>query len=121
MLDETQRYDFSNLLIVGHPGKLAKLTAGEWDTHSGSSQSAVPIVTSLASELFGFPIPSDVTVVGVFGRMSEERQSVLARALSGKIRECVREKLRGRLDPAVALVNMRGEILGTSGDLSPWN
>ena len=36
MLDETQRYDFANLLIVGHPGKLAKLTAGEWDTHSGS-------------------------------------------------------------------------------------
>ena len=120
MLDETLRYDFANLLIVGHPGKLAKLTAGEWDTHSDNSQNAVPVVQALAAKLNGCPVPDSVTVEGVFQALDEIRRSELAASLAAGIRECVKQRLRGRYDPAVAIINMRGDILGTSGDLRPW-
>ena len=120
MLDETLRYDFTNLLIVGHPGKLAKLTIGEWDTHSGNSQSAVPVVQALAAKLHCCRVPDSVTVEGVFRSLDEIRRSELAGFLACKIRECVKQRLRGRHDPAVAIINMRGEILGTSGDLQSW-
>ena len=130
MLDETTRYDFANLLIVGHPGKLAKLTEGEWNTHSGNSQSPVPIVKALAAKQYGCSVPDCVTVEGVFQALDEGPRSDLAGFLAGEIRECVKQRLCGcrttnhheisGLDPAVAIVNMRGEILGTSGDLRPW-
>jgi len=53
LLDEALRSPFSALLILGHPGKLAKLTTGDWDTHSGRSQSALPIVTAMHAKVFG--------------------------------------------------------------------
>jgi cobalt-precorrin-5B (C1)-methyltransferase len=120
MLDETLRYDFANLLIVGHPGKLAKLTAGEWNTHSDNSQNAVPIVQALAAKLHDCPVPDSVTAEGVFQALDEGRRSELADFLASEIRECVKQRLGGRHNPAVAVINMRGEILGTGGDLQPW-
>ncbi|MBV8816570.1 MAG: cobalamin biosynthesis protein CbiD [Verrucomicrobia bacterium] len=42
------------LWLVGHPGKLAKILAGDWDTHSGRSRSAVQSILQLGTE-FGLP------------------------------------------------------------------
>jgi cobalt-precorrin-5B (C1)-methyltransferase len=42
------------LWLVGHPGKLAKILAGDWDTHSGRSLSAVQSILQLGTE-FGLP------------------------------------------------------------------
>jgi cobalt-precorrin-5B (C1)-methyltransferase len=123
MLDETSRYRFTRLLILGHPGKLAKLTAGEWDTHSDNSPSAVPIVEKLACEIFGEPAATAVaavTVEGIFQSVGGDRQSKLADELSRRIRECVNHRLGGCPDSAVVLINMNGDILGSSGDLWPW-
>ena len=64
-----------------------------------------------------------VTVEGIFQAMDEIPRYELACFLAGEIRECVKQRLRGRNgrnDPAVAIINMRGEILGTGGDLRPW-
>ena len=105
---------------MGHPGKLAKLTAGEWDTHSDNSQSAVPVVRALATKLFGSPVPDYVTVEGIFQSLEECPRRELACSLAGEIRECIKRRLNGRHDPAVAIINMLGEILGTSGDLRTW-
>ena len=52
-LDEALRRPFSALLILGHPGKLAKLTAGDWDTHSGRSGSALPVVARMHADPSG--------------------------------------------------------------------
>ncbi len=46
-------YTLPQLWIAGHPGKLAKLLNGDWDTHSGVSQMAMPAVCQ-AAESFGF-------------------------------------------------------------------
>lgn len=120
MLDETSRYDFSALLIVGHAGKLAKLIGGEWDTHSRNSQSAVPIVANLGAKIFKRPMVESVTVEGLFKALVSGESRMLADALSSEIRQCISRRLGRRPECAVALVNMDGDIIGSDGDLTQW-
>ncbi|CAJ0808905.1 Cobalt-precorrin-5B C(1)-methyltransferase [Ralstonia psammae] len=49
-LDETQAR-LGTLWVLGHPGKLAKLLAGVWDTHSSKSGMAMHAVAAVAVEL----------------------------------------------------------------------
>ncbi|MDC8756773.1 cobalt-precorrin-5B (C(1))-methyltransferase CbiD [Janthinobacterium fluminis] len=44
------------LWLAGHPGKLAKVLDGWWDTHSGKSKMAMAGVARVAAEL-GYPAP----------------------------------------------------------------
>jgi cobalt-precorrin-5B (C1)-methyltransferase len=68
------------LWLVGHPGKLAKILAGDWDTHSGRSLSAVHSVTQLARE-FRLP-PSASEVLGRCRSVEEAIESLPAETLS---------------------------------------
>jgi cobalt-precorrin-5B (C1)-methyltransferase len=47
---EENRQRLPLLWLVGHPGKLAKILGGDWDTHSARSLSAVRSVTGLAHD-----------------------------------------------------------------------
>ena len=51
MLDEAVARGFGEILLAGHPGKLAKLFAGDLDTHSSRSESAMPIVVETVRRL----------------------------------------------------------------------
>ena len=46
---------FDAVLLLGHPGKLAKLALGQWDTHSSRSPTATPLVARLHQEVLGRP------------------------------------------------------------------
>ena len=120
VLDEAMKSDFDALLVLGHPGKLAKLPAGSWDTHSSRSSSPVPVVLKLAREILGRTPPESTTAEGVFSDLGEDQRRELADALAGRIREAVFRRVSGRFGVAVALVNMRGDLLGCDGDLSLW-
>jgi cobalt-precorrin-5B (C1)-methyltransferase len=119
MLDETSRYCFAQLLILGHPGKLAKLAEGEWDTHSSNSQSAVPIVAKLAEKLFRKPAATSVTVEGIFQSLTDGQRLELANELSCEICKCIYD---GETIPNYqSLINMNGDILGSGGELCHGN
>ena len=120
VLDEAAKYDFSSLLVMGHPGKLAKLAMGQWDTHSSRSTSAVPWVSDLAEEALGCIFQQASTVEGIFALLQERNRKSLADQLSARIRDAIRSRLRERFHVATVLVNMKGEILGLDGDLSKW-
>ncbi len=120
MLDEATRYNYERLLVLGHPGKLAKLPEGQWDTHSSRSTSAVPAVTELARGLYGRTPPESLTVEGLFAAFAEEDRGRLAVALAAKIRQAIDVRIQERFPTAVVLVNMRSELLGSDGDLSAW-
>ncbi len=111
---------WQNLLIVGHPGKLAKLPQGHWNTHSSSSPSPLAAVTALADSLGLGPLAPVPTLEGVFQHLPEPRRGVLAEALANQIAQAVAVKLQHRIPVAVALVNMTGELLGAHGDLRAW-
>jgi cobalt-precorrin-5B (C1)-methyltransferase len=120
ILDQTAESSFRRLLIVGHPGKLAKLPNGDWDTHSSRSKSAVPAVTELAREIFCRHLPESRTVEGIFAELSETERRTLADSLAERIRRAVEERISRRFPVTVVLVNMRGQVLGTSGDTAAW-
>ncbi len=120
VLDEALRRPFTDLLILGHPGKLAKLAAGDWDTHSGRSKSALPVVARMHEEILGRPAAPATTVEGIFAALDAADKTTLGDALAAAIRTAVHERMEGRLRPAVILIDLGGRIIGQSGDWKPW-
>lgn len=119
MLDRTAGYSFARLLVLGHPGKLAKLCEGQWDTHSSKSDSAAPIVARLCEETLGRTPPESTTVEGLFAALSPEDRKLLGNTLAARLREAIRKRLK-RIEVSTVLVNMQGEILGSDGDVGEW-
>jgi cobalt-precorrin-5B (C1)-methyltransferase len=120
VLDEAAGEDFDHLLVVGHPGKLAKLPTGSWDTHSSRSPSAVPYVAALGRRVLQRDIPECPTVEGVFRDLPATDRDSLARELAADIRKAVDQRVENRFHVAVVLVNLAGMLLGSDGDTSPW-
>jgi cobalt-precorrin-5B (C1)-methyltransferase len=120
ILDEAARMSFERLLVVGHPGKLAKLVGGWWDTHSSRSGSAVPLVQDLAGKLLGRTPGECATVEGIFGQLTDLERKKLAEGLAAAVRQAVFTRVLERFQVAVALVNMRGQLLGEDGDTALW-
>ena len=119
-IDEAAQVPFAALLMVGHPGKLAKLTAGGWDTHSGRSGSALPIVAETHAVLLGRPAAESPTVEGIFAPLFGGEKKRLGNTLAAAIQEAVGKRTEGRLKAAVVLIDLGGRILGSSGGLKPW-
>lgn len=120
MLDKAVEMGFGRLLALGHPGKLAKLAAGQWDTHSSRAGSALPLVAGLACEVLGYKPPKALSVEGIFVGLPPYHRSLVGRVLASRIRDAMVSRTRGRMRLAVALVDMKGELLGTTGDLETW-
>lgn len=120
VLDRIGDYRFERLLVLGHPGKLAKLAMGHWDTHSARSPGAVSFVAALAETLLGRALPPCPTVEGVLGALPTPNREQVAAKLAGRVREAVAGRMGNGRDAAVVLVDMRGDILGFAGELAPW-
>jgi cobalt-precorrin-5B (C1)-methyltransferase len=120
MLDRAKEHGFERWLVLGHPGKLAKLVLGEWDTHSAHSSSAVPVVTQLASSLLKLLPPESATVEGIFEALAEPARAQLADLLATKIRSAISERIGSQQAMSVALINLAGDLIGSCGDLTPW-
>jgi cobalt-precorrin-5B (C1)-methyltransferase len=120
VLEEALRRPFLTLLILGHPGKLVKLTAGDWDTHSGRSASALPVVTAMHATLLGRPAVEAATVEGLFTSLAGADKKTLGNALAEAIKEAVGKQTERSFTPAVVLIDLAGRIIGEAGDLKPW-
>ena len=120
MLDCLNEYRFEHLLVLGHPGKLAKLAENQWDTHSARSKSALTSVEKTAMEILKGPLPVSPTVEGFLMALSEEERKSLSDLLALRINEALGDRLGKRIRPATVLVNLQGEWLGSSGNLAPW-
>lgn len=118
-LDEALRRPFAGLLILGHPGKLAKLAAGDWDTHSSRSGSALPVVERMHKALLGRPAPSAATVEGLFTSLAAEGRRRLGDALAAAVRRAVVTRTEGRLSPGVVLIDLGGRTVGEAGNTTP--
>jgi len=121
MLEQTFGHPFEELLLIGHPGKLAKLANRQWQTHSAKSDSALDYVTGLAAELLERPIGPETTVEGLFMHALKpgERQLV-AEALAEAINSAIHREFNPTWRSAVLLINLKGEILGGNGSLERW-
>jgi cobalt-precorrin-5B (C1)-methyltransferase len=106
------------LWIVGHPGKLAKLINGTWDTHSHRSAGAVEALLPVAEA--GWPSLSpllrDAPSTEAFIECTSGRDDVgpFWDATENAIAECVRARVSGVDEVRVRLFAMDGSALGTA-------
>ena len=115
MLAYAQTFTFSHMLVLGHPGKLAKLVCGDWNTHSSYSQSALPYVYGLTIQL-GYSLPKDLpTVEGIFQALPSNQQ--LGDVLAEKVRQAITEKVDNQFSVSVVLTDTQSHWLGTAGNL----
>jgi cobalt-precorrin-5B (C1)-methyltransferase len=120
MLDHAREKGIATLMAMGHPGKLAKLWLGDWDTHSSRSRSAVEPVRELAMQVAVTKLAVFPTVEGVLMALTGPERAKVAAALCSRVRRAIEERLLTPCIVSAALVNMAGEWLGSSGDLSEW-
>ncbi len=59
VLDLLSRHAFRAVMLLGHPGKLAKLAAGHWDTHSSRSGQVTHYLSRVCPEVLGHAGPGE--------------------------------------------------------------
>lgn len=104
------------IVAVGHPGKLAKLAAGDWDTHSSRSKAAAPWVLEAGLKA-GFRLEPVDTVEGILTAMEPLERDRFGQFLSKRIADAL--EARAGIPCAVVLVDMEGRTTGRWGDV-PW-
>jgi cobalt-precorrin-5B (C1)-methyltransferase len=114
------KYPFQAVLAAGHPGKLAKLAAGDWDTHSSRSQNAVPFVRDLAGRLLGHKVGQATTTEGLFDALPADDRRRLGDELARLVRVAFWDRIARRMPAAALLVDMAGRELGRDGEFSTW-
>lgn len=120
MIDHARTKGLQRLAIIGHPGKLAKLWIGDWDTHSSRSRSPVAPVQQLAKQMFDVKLGELPTVEGVLMALTPEKRKSFSCALAEKIGRAVEERLAATGGVAVMLVNMAGDWQGAWGEIERW-
>lgn len=116
-LDHAAHLGFRFLLLAGHPGKLAKLAEGYFDTHSSRSPSPVPAVAEMMREL-GLPVFDTPTVEGIFHALEPEDRQRLSTSIGRRIALMTSERA-GR-PCAVLLTTMDAGVYGGFLEGSPW-
>ncbi|RMF89670.1 MAG: cobalamin biosynthesis protein CbiD [Planctomycetota bacterium] len=107
----------TGVLLWGHPGKLAKLALGIWDTHSARSPSAVEALRRLFPECRFEDVP---TAEAFFAGWDSTRRRAYAQRTAQAIAERVAGVLPSSLKIAVGLIDLRGDVLGCYGAMSLW-
>jgi len=109
-LDHAGRIGIRSLLLSGHPGKLAKLAQGQWNTHSSEGSTAVGAVRNLALEMGLVPDCGNASVDGIFLSLEPTSRRVLGDQLA---RHVVRiASARVGIPCGVRLTGYDGSILG---------
>ncbi len=120
-LEKLSGRGFEQVLLVGHPGKLAKLAAGNFETHSSRSPNATAYLTRFGAEVLGRRLPDDyLTTEALMLALQSGERSRLAAALARKISDAAQARIGLHPPVSVLLVNLQGDELGTYGDLLPW-
>lgn len=103
------------VMVLGHPGKLAKLIQGHWQTHSAQSPSPLPALRQLCRSLDIDPGQEQNTVEELFMMSVDEADRTRLADLVAKQISCkIADKFPGLPEPSVVLINLAGNILGTS-------
>lgn len=117
MLDEAYERGFTAVTLVGHPGKLAKVLNGHWQTHS---KYAPPANAAVVAFFAGAGLPRTLvrelkklpTVDAVQQAVIRSGHTDLPALLAARIRGLVQERLKGKVEVSVHLCDFAGNIVG---------
>ncbi len=115
MLKQCRHKPLDAIVALGHPGKLAKLAMGHWNTHSSESPAAAPFVRELAGA-----VDESETVEGVFQSLRVADRRKVGDALAESIRGAIEAKLAVPIPVAVMLTGMDAQCYGQAGEFPQW-
>ena len=118
-LTHAKQKGIDTVLILSHPGKLAKFIDGYFNTHSKCSPSALPIVRRIATNLNINTSEESTTVDGIFKDLKPADSNRLAVELANQINIAAEEKSK-ITNISVILIDMQHNELGNSGDTDKW-
>lgn len=93
LVDRLPWYGFEAVLVVGHPGKLVKLAADQWDTHSAHSERPTEILDRLAREILGLTLPDYPTTEGILLALEPPIRKRLGDDLAKRIGQAISRRL----------------------------
>jgi cobalt-precorrin-5B (C1)-methyltransferase len=109
------------IVFAGHPGKLAKVIDGHWNTHSSESPSALPTILKIAKNIFPdemyAELQSSRTVEHLI-QISKKNDisEPLFEAVAKKISQAVSEYYGQSLKVEVLLADFKGQLIGQTHD-----
>jgi cobalt-precorrin-5B (C1)-methyltransferase len=123
MLQEAAKRGFRQIILAGHPGKLAKLVQGHFDTHSSKSSSAIQVIIKLLEEKGTSPEIINYcrhcsSVEAQIQYLRENNKSYIFNLLAQRIKATVQNYLNNRtITTEVALFSLKKELIGSTPNL----
>lgn len=119
VLDESVQLGFTHATICGHPGKLLKVAAGNFCTHSKSSDGRLEaLCTHLALMGAGRETIHRVfatnTTTEAIGIVRSEGYGAVWNTLARQVAFRCSERLCGRMQVSVVFIDGEGEVLGSA-------
>ena len=125
MLDEAVKRGFSNVIIGGHPGKLAKLIRGDFDTHSSKSKPANDILIKIfkrekiSSALIN-ELNDSSTVEGMVEIIKEHNDMQVFDRIADDVQSAADRNISSKAKIGTILFDMRKNIIGVSKGFKDW-
>lgn len=120
MLKSSQDMGFKKIILAGHPGKLAKLIEGYFDTHSSRSRMANEIIIELLQKeaptnkrLLGL-IKGATTVEGIIQLVKRINKSYIFDNIAEMIEDAASAFLEDKVEIGVMLFDMEKQLVGLS-------
>lgn len=112
-LDYASAFGFTHITLVGHPGKLAKLAEGKWDTHSAHSTSAYEYVKDLCRHILSeSDISATSTVDGLLQSMDTADRTFIANNIADAVTQAVMRRIGRDIHVCTVLIDLKGNEYG---------
>ena len=124
MLTAAGQRNFKRIILAGHPGKLAKLLRGDFQTHSSVSKPANDIFIDFVGRTRFSTILDTLkrssTIEGMVKILRDYGGLFILNDVANKIESTILQFLRYKLEAGVILFDMKGLIVGISSDAKTW-
>jgi cobalt-precorrin-5B (C1)-methyltransferase len=125
MLDKAANHNFKNIIIGGHPGKLAKLIRGDFYTHSSKSKQANDILIrifrreKISSTLIN-ELNDSSTVEGMVEIIKEHNVMQVFDRIADDVQSSADRYILSKANIGTILFDMRKNIIGVSKGFKDW-
>ncbi len=122
MLNEAQQMGFKNIILAGHPGKLAKLIRGDFNTHSSKSKQANDIIINLlesenAPEALIAAAKESTTIEGIIEAARNSGKLCVFDKAADLAQSAASKFLKNRAEIGVILFDMQKSVVGQSKNI----
>ena len=125
MLDEAVKRGFSNVIIGGHPGKLAKLIRGDFNTHSSKSKPANDVLIKIfkrenLSTAVVNKLNDSSSVEGMVEIIKEHNFMQVFDRIADDVQSSAERYILSKANIGTILFDMRKSIIGISKGFKDW-